>query len=431
MSQRFAFPYQAAHFNKNGQQKFELSALPTTSDVLLISHGWNNDEQEAQEFYDKLLENMQALCGKDLPAGRSLSVVGIFWPSKKFNFADREARSRGPAAAAGGGNADGDALVQDALDNLRMAFEDEEADKQVLVEQIARLTQHRHADDVSNNGAELVNVLRQLLKDMDLSRLDWSREFMSAGDASTVFERAADAPPVTSPVAAGGAAAGIGDLLDRIDNGFENLLNLTSYYKMKTRAGKVGTEGVARLIDNIARAETVQHIHLVGHSFGARLMTAAAMASTTKKLYSMTLLQAAFSHNGFSETDPIGKYPTGYFRSVIESNRVSGPIVVTHSKHDRDVCKAYAIASRISGDIASDLGGKTDLYGGMGANGALRVGGAFLNTAISSMGPVGKPYSFAAGRVHNLNSNTYISDHGDVRNREVAWALGQVIGGAN
>ncbi len=78
-----------------------------------------------------------------------------------------------------------------------------------------------------------------------------------------------------------------------------NLLNLTTYFEMKQRAGTVGKNGVAPLIDKFA--DQVERIHLVGHSFGGRLVTAAAANSTTNKLHSLALLQAAFSHNGFSQ----------------------------------------------------------------------------------------------------------------------------------
>jgi hypothetical protein len=88
---------------------------------------------------------------------------------------------------------------------------------------------------------------------------------------------------------------------------------------MKKRAGTVGQKGVAPLLDRLA--DHVQRIHLVGHSFGCRVVTAAAATSTTDKLQSMSLLQAAFSHNGFS------KSMNGFFRSVVDNHRIKGPIV--------------------------------------------------------------------------------------------------------
>ena len=64
-----------------------------------------------------------------------------------------------------------------------------------------------------------------------------------------------------------------------------------------------------------------KRLHLVGHSFGARLVTAAANALPAHppfELFSLTLLQGAFSHNGLSA------YASGAFANVL--GRPTGPI---------------------------------------------------------------------------------------------------------
>ena len=66
-----------------------------------------------------------------------------------------------------------------------------------------------------------------------------------------------------------------------------NVLNFTTYFEMKARAGTVGKNGVAPLIDRLA--PQVQRIHLIGHSFGGRVVTAAAANSTTDKIASHEL----------------------------------------------------------------------------------------------------------------------------------------------
>ena len=55
-----------------------------------------------------------------------------------------------------------------------------------------------------------------------------------------------------------------------------NVLNFTTYYEMKARAGTVGKNGVGQLIDHLA--PQVERIHLIGHSFGGRVVAAAAAA---------------------------------------------------------------------------------------------------------------------------------------------------------
>jgi hypothetical protein len=132
----------------------------------------------------------------------------------------------------------------------------------------------------------------------------------------------------------------------------------------------------------------------------------------------MSLLQAAFSHNGLS--GGFGdKGDKGFFRALIDEKRISGPIIITHTKNDKAVGIAYPLASRIAGQNAAALGDENDPYGGMGRNGAQNTVEA---DKASTMGLPGTMYSFHAGKVHNISSDV-IKDHGDVRRIEVAYAI--------
>ena len=97
---------------------------------------------------------------------------------------------------------------------------------------------------------------------------------------------------------------------------------------MKERSGKVGATGVAAAVRELhARCPEIR-IHLVGHSLGARLMAACAKALADAPMYrpdSMMLLDAAFSHFGFSADN--GRGHAGFFRTVIEKKVVKGPFV--------------------------------------------------------------------------------------------------------
>jgi hypothetical protein len=169
----------------------------------------------------------------------------------------------------------------------------------------------------------------------------------------------------SGPMLDQGGGAGIGSSLDSFKTAALNILNFTTYYEMKTRAGTVGNNGAAPLIDKLAAK--VDRIHLIGHSFGGRLVAAAAKGSTTNKMASLTLLQAAFSHNGFS------KVMKGVFRNVVEAKRIAGPILITNTKNDKAVGLAYPIASRINNDTAMAIGDKNDRFGGIGRNGAQKM----------------------------------------------------------
>ena len=57
------------------------------------------------------------------------------------------------------------------------------------------------------------------------------------------------------------------------------MLNMTTYYQMKERAAVVGTNGLAQVIAKVRSKAPALRLHLVGHSFGGRLVTAATDAA--------------------------------------------------------------------------------------------------------------------------------------------------------
>jgi pimeloyl-ACP methyl ester carboxylesterase len=189
---------------------------------------------------------------------------------------------------------------------------------------------------------------------------------------------------------------------------------------MKERAGDIGSSGVATLLKRCRQANPALRLHLVGHSFGGRLVTAAASAlpKNTPKV-TLSLLQAAFSHNALSQD--YGKGKAGFYRTVLADARVSGPVIVTHTKNDKAVGIAYPLASRIANQVAAALGDENDPYGGLGRNGAQRTQEATGHNAV--MGKKGAAYVFKPGTVNNLRADAVIKDHGDVRSEAVAYAI--------
>jgi pimeloyl-ACP methyl ester carboxylesterase len=193
-----------------------------------------------------------------------------------------------------------------------------------------------------------------------------------------------------------------------------------TYYTMKERAGAVGTGGLTDLLRLLADMATGIPVTLVGHSFGARVVSAA--AGNGAPAHAMCLLQGAFSHYGFdNDQGPLGK--AGAFRSAVQGGALEGPIVVTHSHKDLAVRLAYAIASRIAQQTASGLGDENDRYGGLGANGAVGMPSAEVQNL--DLGPVGTTYPFAAHKIYNLTGDAFISGHSAVDGPEVANAVRQ------
>src|SRR6185312_16264435 len=151
-------------------------------------------------------------------------------------------------------------------------------------------------------------------------------------------------------------------------------------------------------------------IHVVGHSFGGRLVTAIIAGEDVSQLLnvsSMSLLQAAFSHHAFSG-DFDGKGSHGFFLRVIQNNAISGPVAITHTENDKAVGVAYPLASLLAGQNASGLGDKDSLYGGLGRNGAQKSQATELKMTKDSTS-----YALQKGKLHNLLADTCVSNHGD------------------
>ena len=100
------------------------------------------------------------------------------------------------------------------------------------------------------------------------------------------------------------------------------LLNYATYYQMKERAGVVGT-AVNGVLGSVRNLRSDLRLHLIGHSFGARVVTAAVDGPVAIKPSSLILLQGAFSHNGF--TEKFDGQKDRFFRKVIARRRWRAP----------------------------------------------------------------------------------------------------------
>ena len=208
-------------------------------------------------------------------------------------------------------------------------------------------------------------------------------------------------------------------------SGARNILNYTTYYQMKERAGRVGASGVNPLL----RAVTAKHpdirMHLVGHSFGGRLVAATVAGSddaSVLKVASMSLLQAAFSHYGFSG-DWDGNGCKGFFRRVIDKGRRRPGDHHVHADGQGCGCGlSDRLAAGQPGGVG--LGDKNSKYGGIGRNGAQKS-----DAVDAALLDVGASYALTAGKLHNLEAGSLIKDHGDVRNPRVAYAVLTTVAG--
>lgn len=406
-----------------------LLASEAPSDVIVLAHGWNNDLAEARTLFQRLLASLRGLVDDGHPPGVSphTPVVGLFWPSKKF--ASPELVSGGAASAGADAST---ALLQARLRDLAETLGPEVTEHLEHAQSLVPLLDERAFQD--RFVADLLAVLPPDDSDAFEDGPAPAR-LRTAPGRETIAQLAQPLlPPAVAPGHGGttsigaatpahdpqGGAAGLGDALRGARAAALRLANFTTYYVMKQRAGIVGRDALAPLLDRIAAAAPGVRVHLVGHSFGGRLVTAAA-AAVEEPVQSLVLLQAAFSHHGLAERFDGAR--DGAFRRVLAEGKVRGPVLITHTDADHAVGYAYPVASRLAGQTASGLGDADDPYGGIGRNGAQKTPEARSERLL----PVGEPYTLVPGSVHNLLADGFVSDHGAVHGREVAAALAAAV----
>lgn len=350
------------------------------TDLIVISHGWNNDIAEARSLYSKFFDAFASVARVTSPI-RTFGVAALFWPSKRFAEA---------SLVPGGAAEVADPLMSRVFAQLQI-FSDVFSDDPTAAEKLAylrSLVPKLKDSPAAQDGyvSTLVSLVPTTRYEID-EGMEGARHVLDTMPGRIVLSRLAKPiAPMSVPVgkkegatglaSPGGQAAGIGSILGGITSAAASLGDALTYYTMKDRAGAIGRTGTVNTIRKFRRArpnDPPLRVHLVGHSFGGRLVTAAANAlnggSGFETVDSMTLLEAAYSHNGLAANWD-GKGANGSFRSIMTSNKVTGPIIISHSCHDWPVGIAYPIASRLMNQVAEEFGGPNDIYGGMGRNGA-------------------------------------------------------------
>ena len=405
-----------------------------TTDLFIVAHGWNNDEKEAHALYQELFTNVKAQEKNVGVKGCIFAVAGIIWPSKKFDAAEDS-----PNAASLGKGTERLAAQVDTLAAFLAAGPGAAAHKKALAHAKTLIPKLEKDAAARREFAEI--VLARLPKTVG-EEGGWYINEKVGNDmiADDTFLKQLGTPPAKVAQGGGGGAtsmshkprtsgdsfqgsAGLGDFFHGIAAGASNLLNYVTYYQMKDRAGVVGRAGVNQAIQRLRAEAPGVRIHLVGHSFGCRVVTAAATGPTPAPrgfVNSMTLLQAAFSHYSFSQKFDDSNAP-GFYRNLITEGRVSGPILITHTHADKAVGLAYAIASRAIRQIASAIGDKNDPFGGLGSNGAQKTAEAREMPLPKAGTPFAKPLT--KGSMTNLLADGLISSHSDVRNPNAAYAV--------
>jgi hypothetical protein len=399
-----------------------LAELPgqDLTDLLVFSHGWNSDRGQARRLYQLYFQQVPGLLAQGGSQAR-VGTLGVVWPSKRWADEPEPAGDLAGGGAAGLGDAAPAAPPADPalVEDLKDVFPGD--DQRRALDELARLLAERPEDPAALARFQTLMGELTTTPDADPAGEDQGETALLEDTPEEVFGRFADAVPRTGE----GGAAGLGDAFGRLWNGAKEALRQLTYFEMKKRAGVVGRQGLGPLLGRIHQADPEVRIHLLGHSFGARLVSFALAGlpdparSPVKSLY---LLQGAFSHFAFADALPMDRSRGGALKGM--ATRVDGPLVASFSVHDMAVGKLYPLASLSSRDDAAGLEDRLFRWGGIGHDGAQAV-----EATVTTLGPVGTAYPFQRGRFVNLDGDAVINRggppagaHSDIFHPELVWA---------
>ncbi|MFI6499020.1 hypothetical protein [Nonomuraea typhae] len=365
--------------------------------LFVFSHGWNSSEDSARRLYSSLFGRMAPMLSGEA------AFAGVLWPS--LLFPEDEPAADGPVIGTATQSAPG-ILVSAAAGGtvttaLASAFPGQEDD----LAEIGALLDSRPQDP------DKLQRCHRLISGLVTSPPSAEEDAGEAAALDRPYQEVFGAMAALAP--AGGSHAQGVDLFQTMWAGARETLRALSYYEMKNRAGVIGRRGLGPLLDRLIRRNPGLRVHLMGHSFGARL---AAYALTGLppgvQAGSLMLIQAAFSHFAFVA----GRGAlSGY------GSRVAGPLVSTFSTADRALSWWYPMASRLARqDTSSEAAHR---WGALGHDG-------FDGAASTPLAAAGRPYAFRPGGFHNLDANAVINRrlsflagaHSDIERDEVAWA---------
>jgi pimeloyl-ACP methyl ester carboxylesterase len=394
-------PYYEVSFAADGTLVSDggLSAGNTAglTNLFVFSHGWNNSVGSAHRLYEGMFGLLAGLLG-DNRSG--CAAVGVVWPSLLFPEDDPHTPSA-PSTGAQLATALAPAFPgkEAALASLGTMLDEQPQDAGQL--------RAFHA-----TAAGLVTTPALAAEDEGPEAI---RAAVATGQTSAVFGHAAAMTKDSAAPGAGGSGQGLGNPFTMLWSGAREVLRSMSYYEMKNRAGVVGRKGLGPLIGRLAADNPALRVHLVGHSFGARLVsyalsglpdTAVGAASPVK---SIALIQGAFSHFAFADPTPCKAVSAGALAGAV--GRVGGPLIATFTSADRAVGWWYP----------------TYQWGGMGHDGFQQSPAA----ETVELKPAGETYAFQDGSFYLLDANKIIradqspvsGAHSDIVHPEVAWAI--------
>jgi hypothetical protein len=411
-----------------------LRAAGAASDVFCFSHGWNNTFEVALDRYRSFIRGyagQRATFHLAEPADYRPVLLGVIWPSTSFVMP----WEAGPQIAAAEPGSPADRAREEMLHLVRGGLGvDAEAEFTELVDGRSELQ-----PDEARRAAELVHEALPAGRDAEAGQAPptpaelleaWQRLDAAAGGSPAGAGRADDAGveddgeedfgTIDRPAGAGPAIAGFS--LDP-----RNLLRAVTLWTMKQRAGVVGVNGVGPILRGVL-AGGAARLHLVGHSFGARVvLSALASQAPARAAHTVLLLQPAVNRWCFAE-NVAGTGRRGGYADV--PSRVEQPVFTTMSSLDAPLHTYFHLALRGShlGEPQIAALGDPELYGALGGYGPAGLGAAAVTRPAVGAGHGRYPIEpgvqvVAIDGATTIDGHPAISDHGDISNATTWWAL--------
>jgi hypothetical protein len=404
------------------------------TDLFVFSHGWGTSVGSARGLYQDMFPRLRdAAAGL---AGAKIGFVGIYWPSLWFpptpatpppvvsstqagnsavaDLSAGTAHLTGAEIAAALSPGFTDPAEQDAIEEIGRLIDDGLAAADADASDTAQQQRIERIHD-------LVTSLVPPAPDGEVE--DSGETGLLLANPETSFQAAA---VVFGSAPAGSSTQSLGDRFKKAFNGAKDATRVLSYTVMKARAGDIGRTGLGPLLARLHTRSAAVRVHLIGHSFGARLVSFALAGvgeAADSPIASLVLLQGAFSHWAFAhaQDNPFGE--AGALNAF--RDRVHGPLVATFSSYDWAVGIWYPRASLLTLESTSATE-KINRWGGMGADGFQAVSPA---ADLTMPADDAADYGLAPGTFYRVNAGAVINDvsqdrfsgaHSDIRKPQVA-----------
>lgn len=384
------------------------SAASSGRDLYLFVPGWHRDQDSARALADRFFE----LLSRQLPEPQASVGVTVHWPL--FLFPEDDPASTGPARSHG----------RDFTAGLAAAFPAAGAE----LAELGDLLDRRPAQ--TSDLRRFHHLASGLVRSPSQAVQDSGPAVNLAADPVQLCAVAAAMDKPVRP------AAQPHDSNRMLWRGALSVLRTLVYYELGNRAGLLGSRVLGPLLARFPAGADEPRIHLIGHSYGARL-AAYALSSlypnagqlplrARSAVRSLVLLQPAMSHFTFSD-EQVGNHLRRGALARAAAN-VDGPLLSTFSEHDRLLAWWLPTRALLDHQGCESLQELSYRWGAMGFDGPQG------KTPVSGVvGRVGTRYRFRRRMQYRLDASTVIRTdraqlsgaHTDVAHPELTWLVAE------